>query len=79
MENKLYLDQYGFTMLELLVTLSIVAILAVIAVPSFQTAIQNSKQSSQLNSMISHLMFARSEASTINSSVSLCVKLSTAR
>lgn len=62
----------GFTLMELMTALAIAAILATIAVPSFQTLLQNSKQTSQLNTLTSSLVFARSEASKRSTTVSLC-------
>ncbi len=62
----------GFTLLELLVTMAIVAIMALVAVPNLQTAISNSQQSSCLNDVVTMLNLARSEAVTRQTDVVAC-------
>ena len=62
----------GFTLLELLIVLAISAILAVLAVPAFQSSIQNGRISTQLSTLVATLSFARSEAITRSSMVSVC-------
>ena len=52
----------GLTLLELLVTVSIVGLLTSMAVPSFSTLIQDRKHDSHLNDFKNTLAFARSEA-----------------
>ena len=52
----------GFTLLELMVTIAIVAILAAIAFPSFQTTIRSNRVSSANNEVIGLVNLARSEA-----------------
>ncbi len=52
----------GFTLIELVVTLSVAAILATIAVPNFETAIQNNRQVAQINALVEALSLARSTA-----------------
>jgi type IV fimbrial biogenesis protein FimT len=64
--------QRGFTLLELLITVSVVAILLAIAVPSLQTFIQNSREDSEADSLISSLEYARSEAVKRDADVEVC-------
>jgi type IV fimbrial biogenesis protein FimT len=66
----------GFTLMELMVTLAIAAILATIAVPSFQTMINNNRLTSQANEFISALNYARSEAVKRGTSVILTANTS---
>ena len=66
--NKLY----GFTLVELLVTLTIAAILLAVGVPSFRTVIQNNRLITGTNDLVSVLNFARSEAVTRGIRVTVC-------
>ncbi|WP_250656788.1 GspH/FimT family pseudopilin [Alkalimarinus coralli] len=52
----------GFTLVELMVTLAVAAILLSIAVPSFSSFIQNNRITSATNHLVAHLQYARSEA-----------------
>lgn len=64
--------QRGFTLLELLVTVSVAAILIAIAVPSLTTFVQNSRADSEADSLISSLGYARSEAVKRDATVEIC-------
>ena len=52
----------GFTLIELMVVVSLIAILASLAAPSFGTAIANQRVNSAAQELQSILLFARSEA-----------------
>lgn len=62
----------GFTMLELMITLSIAAILAATAVPSFQSLMAQSQLTTQTNELVASLHYARSEAVKRGMRVTVC-------
>jgi type IV fimbrial biogenesis protein FimT len=64
--------QRGFTLVELMVTVSIVAILAMIAVPSYNEAMLGSKLNTLANNFVASAQLARSEAIKRNTPVTLC-------
>jgi len=63
--------QTGFTIIELIVTLAMVAILAGFAVPALQDLISNNRSTAQANSFLTALTLARSEAIKRRESVSV--------
>ena len=65
----------GFTLLELLVSIAIVAVLVKVAVPALNPVIDSVKLSSATNVFVSGLILARSEAIKRNSRVALCKSL----
>lgn len=52
----------GFTLVEMVIVISIVAILVMFAAPSFQSTIQSARTTTEVNSLVNDLQFARSEA-----------------
>ena len=66
------LNARGFTMIELLVSMLVAAILFASAIPSYRTFVQNSRQSAQASSLVAGLNFARSEAVKADLPVTVC-------
>lgn len=62
----------GFNLLELMITLVVMAILAVMAAPSIGDAIQRNRVAGQANEFAAALGFARSEAIRRNGQVAIC-------
>ena len=62
----------GFTLVELLVTLSVAGILLAIGVPNFTTMIQNNRMSAKINEVVAEVNFARSEAVKRGFPVTIC-------
>ena len=62
----------GFTLVEIIITMAIGAILLSIAVPSFQTSIQNNRKTTAINDLRTALALARSTAVTRRVQVTVC-------
>lgn len=59
-------------MIEVMITVAIVAILASLATPAFQTMLLNNRQSALKNAFINATNFARSTALTRNAKINIC-------
>jgi type IV fimbrial biogenesis protein FimT len=64
--------QKGFSLIELLVVISIILVLTLCAIPSFKTYLSHSKEQVLLSQLIRSIQLARSEAITRNAAVTLC-------
>ena len=62
----------GFTLVELMVTLVIVAILLALAVPNFHTLIENSRQNGVVDSLMTSFNAARNTALSRDITVQVC-------
>lgn len=62
----------GFSLLELMVTVAVLAILASVAMPAFTSLINRDRMTSRANELVALFQYARSEAVRLNSRVVLC-------
>lgn len=63
----------GFTLIELIVTIAIVAILMALAAPFFGNASLSGQLAANANNLLASMTLARSEAIKRNGSVTLCI------
>lgn len=66
----------GFTLVELLVTMTVGAIMVGLAVPAFSTLLQNERLTAQKDAFVGALRFARSMALSRNAETEVCPLLS---
>lgn len=64
-------NRSGFTLVELLVTIAVVAIFSVVAIPNFQGLLERNKVASDYNLVLSAVNYARSEAVKRRTAVTL--------
>lgn len=62
----------GFTVIELMITLALAAVILTLGVPAYQGLVERSQLTSNINSFISSLALARSEAVKRKQSVIVC-------
>ncbi|MEO9089061.1 MAG: GspH/FimT family pseudopilin [Rhodanobacter sp.] len=70
--NELSRRSKGFTLVELMVTIAVVAILLAIALPSFRTAIQRNRVAAASNDLLASISYARTTAIYRHQLVSMC-------
>ena len=64
--------QNGFSLIEVMVTLAIAAIVVSIAVPSYQTSVQNNRKTTSLNELATAFQLARNTAISRRVIVTVC-------
>lgn len=62
----------GFTLIEMMVTVAILAILIAAVTPSFRGLLRDNQAATQANALVTSLMLARSEAIKRNAPVVMC-------
>lgn len=72
MDTTQHRQQHGFTLLELMTAVTVLAVLAAIATPSFKQFSANSRISATANSIVTALAIARSEALRQSTLVTIC-------
>ncbi len=65
-------QERGFTLIEMMLVISILAILAMVAVPSFREASLGNKLAAVSNNLLASVQLARSEAIKRNRAIRLC-------
>lgn len=63
----------GFTLIEMLMTMAIAAILLTIGIPSFRYVTNSNRIAGELNGLLGDLQFARAEAIKEGRTVTVCV------
>jgi len=62
----------GFTLVELIVVITIVAMLLALGAPSYRYVTNSNRMSAEVNALLGDLMFARSEAIKEGATVTVC-------
>ncbi len=62
----------GFSLVELMVVITIVAVLLALGVPSYRYVTNSNRVSAEVNALLGDLMFARSEAIKEGATVTVC-------
>jgi len=62
----------GFTLIEMMVTIAVLAILIALVTPSFRDLLRDNRAAAQANALVGSLMLARSEAIKRNVPVVVC-------
>jgi len=69
----------GFTLIELMITVSIVAFMLLVAIPSFRAMLQNNRAAKLSNELSAAFRLARTEAVKRAASVSVCASANAAQ
>jgi type IV fimbrial biogenesis protein FimT len=73
MDTRRPTAQTGFTLIELLMTIAIAAIVAMLAIPSFQYVTNSNRVAAEVNGLLGDLQFARAEAINTGQNVTVCL------
>lgn len=65
-------SQHGFSLVELIVTISLAAILAAVGVPMYRESVGNARLTGQANELVAAINLARSQSITLNQPVLFC-------
>jgi type IV fimbrial biogenesis protein FimT len=65
--------QGGYTMMELMMALSVIAILSFIALPGFKYVTSSNRVATEVNGLLGDMLFARSQAVKEGASVTVCI------
>ena len=65
-------EQRGVTLIELLVTITVLSIVLGLGIPALRDFVLNNRQISAVNQMVASMQYARTEAVARNGFVSLC-------
>lgn len=64
--------QCGFTLIELMVTVAVLAIVLTVAVPSFANLVNGNRLNAQANLLLAAIEYAKTEAVKTNATVTFC-------
>ncbi len=68
-------NQHGFTIIELMIAVALLAIVAAIATPSFSFMMMNNRMASEINQFVGSLHYTRSEAIKRGENVRVCTSV----
>lgn len=68
----MHLKSHGFTLLELIIAIAVLAILVTVAAPAMQDVLRNNRLTTQANDLVTAFQFARSEAIRKNGTIEIC-------
>jgi len=71
-DSQLFSRSSGFTLLELLIVIALVAIFASVGIPSFQYVTYSNRMSSEVNSLLAEMQYARAEAVKEGQPITVC-------